>query len=384
MLKLILTDFWLQHQASLVVFLAVIIAIAIVNVFALRRFKLGRYQFPKILPKVSVMVPTRNEEKNIGQCIESLLAQDYPDFEVIALDDQSTDRTWEILQKFRTVPRLILMQGKKLPDRWFGKHWACHQMTEAASGEIFLFTDADTKHKPDSISSAVAALIAENADLLTALPREETGSFGEAMLIPVMPFAILGFLSIPFAHAVKWPIFSATVGQFMMFKRKAFEAIGGYPAIKTKQVDDMAFGQRIKKLGYRWRFFDGQSSVVCRMYGGFKESFLGLGKTVFSAFGRRIIPFLFVWTFLFTVFLEPFAVIAVRLSGGPITDLSLLIALSGILASMLLWTITILKFRFPFWTVFLYPATFALTLIMAYYSVIITLSGKATWKGRRL
>lgn len=384
MLNLIFNDFWLQHQISLVIFLIVIITIAIINIIALQRFRLGRYPVPVKLPRVTVMIPARNEEHNIVECIESLLAQDYPDFEVIALDDHSTDRTWEMLQRFAKNTKIRLMKGRKLPQGWFGKHWACHQMTEAASGEIFIFTDADTRHKPDSISAAVAALIAENADLLTALPREEAKTAGETLLIPIMPFAILGFLALPFAHAVKWPIFSATIGQFMVFRRKSFEGIGGYKAIKKKQVDDMALGQRIKKFGYRWRFFDGNATIYCRMYRGFAETFRGLGKTIFSAFERKILPFLFVWTFLFTVFLEPFSVIGVRLAGGQVSDLSLYIALAGIMAALVLWTIVIIKFRFPFGTIFLYPVTFTLTLIMAYYSVFVTLSGKATWKGRRL
>lgn len=384
MFKLILTDFWLQHQASLIIFLVVLIVIAISNLITWRRFKLGRYTESQKCPKVTVMVPARNEEGNIEACVRSLLTQDYSDLEVIVLDDHSTDRTWGIVQEFRNDPRLTLIKGKDLPSDWFGKHWACHQMTQEASGEIFCFTDADTRHHPDSIRSAVNALIAEDADLLTAIPFEEAKTFGESLMIPVLPFAILSFLPLPAAHNVRWPAYSATVGQFMMFKRETFEAIGGYPAIKDKQVDDMAFGQRIKRMGYRWRLYDGQDRISCRMYKGFREAFHGFGKTIFSAFGRKIIPFLFVWLWLFCVFTEPLVVAGIRIAGGPISDISLGIALTTISVSLILWTINVVRFRFRWWIVFLYPVVFAVTWTMSVYAVGLAITGKATWKGRNI
>jgi len=380
----ILTSFWLQHQASLIIFLLVILGIAISNLITLRRFKLGRYPLPKKYPRVSVMIPARNEEENIGACLESLLMQDYPDFEVIVLDDHSTDRTWEILQKFKGNPRLTLMQGKELPADWYGKHWACHQMSRAAEGELFVFTDADTRHHRNSIRSAVAALIEEKADLITAIPREETGTFGENMLIPAMPFAITSFLPLPIAHNIRWPAFSATIGQFMLFRRSSFERIEGYEAIKHKQVDDMALGQRIKKLGLRWRFFDGQDRISCRMYRGFKEAFTGFGKTVFSAFNRKALPFLFVWLWLFFIFTEPLVVAGVRIAGGPVSDLSTYIALTTIFVSLILWGITVAKFRFRWWLLFLYPLVFFVTWLMSLYAFYLATTGKATWKGRKL
>lgn len=384
MVEQIVKDFWLQHQASLIIFLVVLIGIAISNLITWRRFKLGRYPESQKQPKVTVMVPARNEEENVEACVRSLLDQDYPNLEIIVLDDHSTDRTWKILQQFKKDKRLILMQGKDLPPDWFGKHWACHQMVQIATGELFAFTDADTRHHPSSIKSAVSALLGEGADLVTAIPREEAKTFGENLMIPVMPFAILSFLSLPFAHNVRWPAFSATMGQFMMFKQKTFEAIGGYPGIKHKQVDDMAFGQRIKKLGYSWRLFDGQKRISCRMYRGFTEAFRGFGKTVFSAFGRKVIPFLFVWLWLFCIFNEPLVVTGVRIAGGPISDLSLGIALTTIFVSLILWGINVIKFRFRWWLIFLYPVAFTVTWVMSLYAVWLAATKKATWKGRKL
>jgi chlorobactene glucosyltransferase len=380
----ILTGFWLQHQASLVIFLLLILGIAISNLITLRRFKLGRYPLPKKFPRVSVMVPARNEEENIRACLESLLEQDYPDFEVIVLDDHSTDRTWEILQKFKGNHRLTLMQGKELPADWFGKHWACHQMSQVAEGELFVFTDADTRHHPDSIRSAVAALIEEKADLLTAIPHEETKTLGENLLIPIMPFAIFAFLPLFLAHRVRWPALSASIGQFMLFKRSSFERIGGYEAVKHKQVDDMALGRRIKKLGLRWRFADGQDRISCRMYHGFREAFVEFGKTVFGAFNRNVPLFTFVWLWLALLFTEPLVVSGIRIATGPVTDLSLYLAAGAIVVSLILWGLVLLRFRFPFWLVPLYPVSFLLALFLAVYAMIAAFTGRATWKGRRL
>jgi chlorobactene glucosyltransferase len=384
MFERIMTDFWLQHQVSLIVFIVILIVIAISNLLTWRRFKLGRYPESKERPKVTVMVPVRNEEENIEVCVRSLLAQEYSDLEVIVLDDHSTDRTWKLLQEFRNDKRLTLMKGKDLPQDWFGKHWACHQMTNLARGELLAFTDADTRHHPDSIRSAVDAFISEDADLLTAIPFEEAKTFGENLMVPVLPFAILSFLPLSVAHNVRWPAYSATVGQFMMFKRETFEAIGGYPAIKHKQVDDMALGQRIKRMGYRWRLYDGQDRISCRMYDNFDDAFHGFGKTIFSAFERKIIPFLFVWLWLFCVFTEPLVVAGIRIAGGPISDLSLYIAITTILISLVLWAINVVKFRFRWWVVFLYPVVFTVTWVMSVYAVRLAASGKATWKGRTL
>jgi len=143
---------------------------ALLNFFTVKRF--DQYPPSKIYPMVSVLVPARNEALNIAACITSLLEQDYPDFEVIVLNDNSTDETPGILARLsKSHPRLQVLHGSPLPEDWHGKNWACRQLDQAATGELILFTDADTRHTPDMLRASVSALLAEGADLVTAFPR---------------------------------------------------------------------------------------------------------------------------------------------------------------------------------------------------------------------
>lgn len=164
-------DYRTYLQAGIVVFLGALLLIALSNWFALRR--LESYEPGGQRPRVSVLLLARNEAVNIAACVSSLLAQDYADFEVVALDDESSDGTGEILRQLSVRDRrLRVIAGRSLPAGWLGKHWACHQLAQAASGELLLFTDADTLHHPHALRKAVAAMQTEDADLITALPYQ--------------------------------------------------------------------------------------------------------------------------------------------------------------------------------------------------------------------
>jgi chlorobactene glucosyltransferase len=169
-----------DHQTSIVVFWGIILAVGITNIWFIP--KLGFRTEPSRWPKVSILVPARNESENIELCVQSLLAQDYPNFEVLVLDDHSTDDTWQKLEKLaKQNPLLRILRGLPLPERFLGKHWACHQLAQAAEGELLLFTDADTRHAPHALRSAVGLLLAENASFLTAFPHQEVVSWGERL-----------------------------------------------------------------------------------------------------------------------------------------------------------------------------------------------------------
>jgi glycosyltransferase involved in cell wall biosynthesis len=131
----------------------------------------ARYRI-KSKPKISIIVPARNEEGKISKCLQSLLSQDYDNYEVIAIDDSSTDKTLSIISKLsKENHRLILVKSPPRPDDWVGKNWACFQGYQKSSGEILLFTDADTVHRFDALSSAVNTLVHDELDALTLVPR---------------------------------------------------------------------------------------------------------------------------------------------------------------------------------------------------------------------
>ena len=160
----------------LVVFQAVLLLIVLGNIFLIRRTR--RHSPPDVLSFVSVLVPARNEERSISRCIQSLLAQDYPSFEVLVLDDSSTDGTRAILIEIAaSQPRLVILEGQPPASGLVGKSWACTQLAGRAKGDLLYFTDAETWHRPDALRLLVTALLGERADLLTGFPRQEMRTY---------------------------------------------------------------------------------------------------------------------------------------------------------------------------------------------------------------
>jgi chlorobactene glucosyltransferase len=332
-----------------------------------------------------VLTPARNEEAQIGDCVRSLLAQDYPDYEVVVLDDHSTDRTREILDALKAADdRLRVLIGTELPPGWLGKHWACEQLAEAADGELLLFTDADTHHSPCSLYHGVAALEAERADFVTALPSQRTGSWAERLIVPVIPWSIFSFFPLALAHRLPWRMFSISIGQYMLFRRSAYAAIGGHSAVRDDAVDDIALGRRIKARGLRWRFADAGSDVSCRMYRNAQEVFEGFSKNLFAAFGYRLLPFVGVWAWLVIAFLLPVGVLLASVFRAPVTSIDVGVAWLGVTAGLILWGLCYLRFGLGPGGAILYPATVLLAAVIALWSVVLAFLGRATWKGRVL
>jgi chlorobactene glucosyltransferase len=367
-----LNEWLLSLSVSILVFLSALLIIGISNLWGLRRVE--RDGVPDRFPKVAVLVPARNEALNIRACIESLCAQEYDPFEIIALDDHSSDDTGAILQALASNPRVRVLNGAPLPLGWLGKHWACHQLARATEAELLLFTDADTRHHPHALRNAVAALRREHADLVTLLPRERVESWGEKWIVPLMLWSIFYFLPLALAHRIQVPALSATIGQFMLFRRTAYQAIGGHAAVRGHIADDLALGRRVIAAGMRWRLLDGSGRVECRMYHSGREAFEGFSKNLFAAFDYR--PWLFVpiWLWLGIVFLAPF----------PLAFANSPAALPAIALSLLVWGLFYLRFRFPLFLALFYPLTVGLAVVIAFRSMALTLTGRGVWKGRIL
>jgi chlorobactene glucosyltransferase len=374
---------WHAHYLFVLVFLSLGLVTAIINSLTVRRFD----QFPPAsdLPHLSVLVPARNEILNIEACVASLLAQDYPSFEVLVLNDHSTDGTLSALNRLASLdPRLKVLDGRPLPEGWLGKHWACHQLSQACTGDLLLFTDADTRHTPSMLRDSVSALLAEKADLVTAFPREQVITWGERLLVPVISFGIFSFLPIYLARFLRWSALSVTIGQFMLFRRKAFEAIGGYAAVCNQVVDDVSLGRNIVEQGFRWRLLDGTQHVTCRMYHGFSEVVEGFGKNAFAFFDYRILECLLVLAVIGFSFLEPPLALLSRWAGMPLSTFPSGLALLAVIESYLLWQIAYRRFKFPAYLVILYPLSLALFIFIGLRSMVLSLTGNASWKDRTL
>jgi chlorobactene glucosyltransferase len=364
-----------------VAFLVGALLIALGNLRGLRRLR--DYPAPVRFPRVCVLVPARNEEGNIAPCVRSLMAQNYPDFEVVVLDDESTDGTWDVLARLaEESPRLRVLRGRPLPGGWIGKNWACHQLARAADGELLLFTDADTRHAPDTLQRAVAAFQAEGADFLTALPREEARSFGEKLTVPIIPFGINSFLPVARAHRSRAPYMSIAVGQFMLFSRRAYDAVGGNKAVRDHVLDDVALGRRIKAAGMRWRIVDASEHVECRMYRSLAEVFAGFSKNIFATFDSNVLVYIPVWLLLSAVFILPVYLLVAALLGDPLPGFSVPLAWITVGLALLLWGISHARFGYPLYMTFLYPVSVALWVLIALRSMVMTLTGRNRWKGR--
>ena len=279
-------------------------------------------------PRVSVLVPARDEAPRIRPCLESLLEQNYPSLEIVVLDDESRDATAEIVRAvgFSSDPgsNRRLLPGAALPAGWTGKSWACHQLAEAASGEYLLFTDADTVHQPEAISSAMEAAQRFRADLLTLWPHQTTVTFAEKLIIPLL-FVVAGsylphWLLI-WAQRAPWLAralgpkllarCSTASGQFLLFRRDRYMAMGGHRTVSEHLVEDIALAREVgKRIPEGWRLLtcDGTRLVHCRMYTSAGEIWEGFTKNLWPVFDGDWMGFWLAVLWQFVVCALPFLV----------------------------------------------------------------------------
>jgi chlorobactene glucosyltransferase len=375
---------YLTHDLilHLAIFQAVILAVILSNIRVSHRAR--RHKPPIKFPMISILVPARNEERNIAGCIQSLLAQDYPSFEVLVLDDQSSDTTRSILDTIaETQPRLRILDGEPPSEGQVGKNWACNQLACEAQGELLFFTDADTVHKPETLSTIYVSLVGEKADLLTGLPRQKVNTWGERLLVPFFSWALLCFDPLELAYKFKLNALSFAVGQMMLFRREAYLAIGGHNSDSSSIVDDIFMARKINAAGMRWRVIHVADLISCRMYHESSEAIGGFSKNLFAAFDFRLIPYLFVFAWLGVMFWEPLIVFLLMVFGhapkAHALDLSICIGLS-----LLLWLIPYLEIDVPPGLAFLYPFTILANIAVACQSVIYSLFGRLSWKGRKI
>jgi chlorobactene glucosyltransferase len=239
-------------------------------------------------PLVSVCVPARDEERGIRACLKSLLEQDYPEFEVIVVNDHSTDHTGELIHQLAEKnSRLIPLDGEDLPKGWLGKPFALHQAFQKAKGEILLFTDADPIFEPNALRTAVFTMQEQKLDALTLMPKAEFGSFWEKAVQPVI-FGFIGSLT-RFGKVNSQDQKSAMgFGAFLMFKRYAYEAIGGHEGGKADVLEDVLIAKRLKKSGFKLLVADAKRLFSIRMYYGLREIWIGWRKNMFMAMKRSV------------------------------------------------------------------------------------------------
>lgn len=243
-------------------------------------------------PSVSVIVPARNEALNIERCVSSITASEYPDFEVIVVDDRSEDGTGGLA---RALPagnarRVTIVDGVELPGDWLGKPWACHQGARVASGDLVLFTDADTTHGAALMGRAVAGLEEEKADLLTVVGRQVMETFWERLVQPQIFLLMLSRFP-DFEVAAKngrWRDAIAN-GQYLLFPRSSYDVLGGHEAVKDEVVEDLALAQLVKRSGLQLRIRSAESDFATRMYRSLGDLVEGWSKNIMIG-GLQSVP----------------------------------------------------------------------------------------------
>lgn len=386
------TLFWILVIALL--FLIGTSVVLIRNRFELTAIK-NEFTKNEIEPKISVCIPARNEENNIGTLLNSLIHQEYSNYDIHVLNDQSTDQTADIVRSFiGGNPRLNLHTGSEKPSDWLGKPWACHQLSKLARGQYLLFLDADTIADSTLLRNTAAAFKHYKVQMITVWPRQILHTFWEKSVIPLIYYALVTLLpSIYTYRDPRWmpkflnpffhTSFAAACGQCIAFERESYHKIGGHQSVKEEIVEDVELAKHVKKCGFRMRMFHGVGSISCRMYNSEKEMFAGFRKNFFIGFNRSLFLFGIAALLHFVVFLLPFIILIYSL----IMPDAVLLFLSIACISLILIHRLILSIWFEWDPIYAFTHPIAVLWFqrLGFVSILDHWMGKkSSWKGRKV
>ncbi len=381
-------DFFLLLIPTLA--LVVIALIAILNALTFPRLRKTAPQ--KNAPLVSAVVPMRNETDVIAEAVKSLLRQDYPNLEIILLDDQSTDDTAKVAERAAgNDPRLKILHGEPLPAGWLGKPWACHQLSQHANGGHLLFTDADVRWEPNGISALMREAKRSRADLLTAWATQITETWTERLVVPMMGFAIQAYLPIQAVHHIPFKFFAAANGQCLLFRRDAYQTIGGHAAIKNNILDDMGLAYAIKENRLRLRAADANGLIRTRMYRNWNQVRDGFAKNILAGHGNNPIILFFAAIFHWWLFILPplfllLSALCLPLSANWLPPSASCLLPSALLTalSLTIRALTAAATRQRIADSLFMPVSVLLMTIIAARSVRWRFTGGSQWKGRNI
>ena len=343
--------------------------------FSLTIWNLRQFTTPGLahgLPRISVLLPARNEEKNIGAACAAILASFGVTLELIVLDDSSTDQTLPILQGIADR-RLRIATAPPLPPGWSGKQHACHILSSLASYELLVFVDADVRLRPEALSRMAGFMQRNDCALASGFPRQLVVTSSEQLLLPLIHFLLLGFLPMKLMQARTDPGFGAGCGQLFIARREPYFKAGGHAAIRASLHDGLTLPRAFRNAGFLSLLFDATSLAECRMYDGLPPLWEGLCKNATEGMAKPIsLP---IWTVL--------------LAGGQILPALLIIftpswpAAIALTASIATRLILANRFRQPMISALLQPMGIAALLTIQWFSLLRPLwGGRPTWRGR--
>lgn len=343
------------------------------NMFAWPRAREGA----EPLDDVSILIPARNEIASIESCVRAALATRAR--QVVVYDDGSTDGTTDVLHAIAaTDVRLKVVAGHGLPEGWVGKPHACHQLARHADGAWLLFVDADVDLAPDAVSRLGDLVARFAARVVTAVPRQRTGSLAEHLILPLLHLTYAAWLPLGLVWRTHDPRFLCANGQFLAVRRDVYDAIGGFEAVRHEVVDDMAFCRNAKRNRHRVVFADGATLASCRMYEGAHGVWTGFSKNLYEGIGGTPLALLFVLSLYSLTFLAPFGVLA----AAPFLPALLVPGLIGVGANVVLRVALAVRFGHAPIGVALHPVAVLGLLAIAVNSAVWTLRGRVEWAGR--
>ena len=331
---------------------------------------------------ISVCIPARNEEANIRACVETVLAGTHRNVEVLVYNDQSTDRTGEVIAevaardgRVRTVPTIAL------PDGWNGKQWGCHQMGRAAAGDWVLFTDADVRFAPDCLARTLSRARALKTELLSTFPLEQTGTLGEALVVPLIHFVLLSYLPMPRMRTTTSPAASAGCGQFLFVRRETYLASGGHATFAASMHDGIKLPRALRRAGHKTDLFDGTDVASCRMYRGFSQTWRGFAKNAYEGLGSvGLLVFVTVIHLLGHVLPAGYLLFAVITGDAPRDPVVLAATALGLSLMHRVWLA--MRFRQSPVGAIMHPVGIVLMTVIQWQSFVMAKRGRRVWRGR--
>ena len=356
------------------------LTMTLVNLGVYRR---SRRDAPAAEPieRISVCIPARNEEENIEGVVRSLLENDWPDLEVVVYDDESTDRTPEILERLhREDGRVRVAPRVALPEGWVGKQHACQQCANHATGAWLLFTDADVRFERDALRRTIDATRSLNADMTSTFPREVTGTLAEALIVPMIHFILLSYLPMPRMRTTKDPSASAGCGQFLFVRREAYKQVGGHGAWRESMHDGIRMPRALRKAGFRTDLFDGTDLCSCRMYRGWGQTWRGFAKNAFEGLGS--VPLLCIITVLHLIGHVLPWIVFVLWAVGLVPAWLAAPAILAMIFNLAQRLILAHRFEQSIVSAVLHPVGVVLMTLIQWHSLWLHVSGKRSWRGR--
>jgi len=343
---------------------------------------------PADAPRLSVIVPARDEARNIARCVRSILDTTYPNVELLVVDDHSTDGTAALARAAAPDdPRLHLLRNPPLPSGWMGKQWACATGAQAATGTILCFADADTAHAPDLLPRTVAAMQARQAALLSVAGHQELGTFWEKVVQPQVFAVIAGrYGGGDRVSRARRPVDKIANGQCLLMTRAAYDQVGGHAAVRDVVVEDLKLAQRTAALGLPVHLVAGERQLTTRMYTSLSELVRGWRKNVYAG-GREAMPFGRLGQLLFPFLLLlpaaaqlwPFAVLLAAFF-TPVSDRDTLAAIIKVGATLTFWAAVYRRAALsPLWSL-AFPIGAAAYLTIALQAI--ARGRRVEWRGR--